>query len=132
MGLKGSGKTKQMISWVNETVEKGDGAVICIEHGQKLTYNIRYGARLIDTVPYEIKGYQVLRGFITGLYAGNYDINQIFIDSLLKVSGCPDMDECERFLRWCEHFGGQNGVNFTISVSASGDDVTEGIKKYLV
>lgn len=131
MGLKGAGKTKQMISLVNEAVAKADGAVVCLEHGQKLTYDIHYGARLIDTVPYEIKSYQVLRGFITGLYAGNYDINQIFIDSLFKVSGNGDMQECERFLNWCERFGEVNGVSFIVSISAPLEEAAPGIKKFL-
>jgi hypothetical protein len=131
MGLKGAGKTKQLIHLVNENVNKADGVIVVLEHGPKLTYDINHGARLIDTVPYEIKSYQVLRGFITGLYAGNYDLNQVFIDSLFKISGSGDMLECERFLGWCERFGEVNGIDFTITVSARVEDATEGMKKYL-
>lgn len=131
MGLKGAGKTKQMITLANEAVAKADGVVVCLEHGKKLTYDIHHGARLIDTVPYEIKSYQVLRGFITGLYAGNYDINQIFIDSLFKVSGNSDMQECERFLNWCERFGEVNGVQFIVSISAPLEEATPGMSKFL-
>lgn len=130
MGLKGLGKTKSMIELVNETVEKGDGAVVCLEYNQKLTYDINHRARLINTEPYEIKSYQLLRGFITGLYAGNYDINHIFIDSLSKISGNNDMGDCERFLSWCDRFGEANGVSFTISISAKVEDATDGVRKY--
>jgi hypothetical protein len=131
MGLKGGGKTKQMIGLVNETVKNASGAVVCMEHGKKLTYDIHHGARLIDTIPYEIRSYQVLRGFITGLHAGNYDINQVFIDSLFKVSGNSDMLECERFLNWCERFGEVNGIHFTISISAPVEEAAPGVRKYL-
>ena len=131
MGLKGSGKTKQMIDLVNGAVKEAHGAVVCLEHGKKLTYDVHYDARLIDTVPYEIRSYQVLRGFITGLYAGNYDINRIFIDSLFKVAGNSDMQECDRFLNWCERFGEVNGIEFTVSISAPVEEAAPGIKKYL-
>ncbi len=131
MGIKGSGKTKQMIDLVNEAVEKADGAIVCIEHGQKLTYDINHGARLIDSVPYDIRSYQVLRGFITGLYAGNYDINHIFIDSLFKVSGNADLAECEKFLLWCEQFGDENNIVFTISISEDVDKAPAGVCKFL-
>ena len=131
MGLKGAGKTKQMIKLANETYEKADGAVVCLEHGQKLIHDINHRIRLVDTIPYEIKSYQVLRGFITGLYAANYDTNQIFIDSLFKVAGNDDMAECSRFLNWCERFGEANGVSFTISISAPLDSATEEMKKYI-
>ena len=131
MGKKGSGKTKRMIELVNEAVACNHGATVCIEHGQKLIFDIHYGARLIDTVPYDIRSYQVLRGFITGLYAGNYDITHIFIDSLFKISSSSDMAECEKFLNWCETFGNENGISFTISASESVENATEGVKAFL-
>ena len=37
MGLKGSGKTKKLISAINETVVNAAGDVVCIEYGKKLT-----------------------------------------------------------------------------------------------
>jgi hypothetical protein len=73
----------------------------------------------------------VLRGFITGLYAGNFDITHVFIDSLFKVSGESDMDETEKFVLWAEGFGEQNGISFTISVSADAEDAGEGLRKFL-
>ncbi|MDR1693485.1 MAG: hypothetical protein LBR72_09025 [Oscillospiraceae bacterium] len=130
-GLKGHGKTKQLISLCNSASGKSSGAVVCIERGQKLKYDINHGARLIDTIPYDIRSYQVLRGFITGLYAGNYDISEIFIDSLYKVSGNSDSQECEKFLHWCDTFGAENGVNFTITISVGDEDITEGMRKYM-
>ena len=129
-GLKGGGKTKQLIDLCNSTAKGSSGSTVCIEHGQKLKYDICRDARLIDSIPYNIRSYQVLRGFITGLYAGNYDISDVFIDSLFKVSGNGDTEECEKFLGWCEGFGKENGVNFIITISIGEPEITEGIQKY--
>lgn len=131
MGIKGGGKTKQMLELCNSAVGSSSGAVICMERGQKLKYDINHSARLIDTTPYDIRSYQVLRGFITGLYAGNYDIREVFIDSLFKVSGDSDMQECSKFLSWCESFGKENGISFTISISAETKDATEEMQRFL-
>ncbi|MCL2004254.1 MAG: hypothetical protein FWG72_09680 [Oscillospiraceae bacterium] len=130
-GLKGFGKTKQLIELCNKTSEKSAGSVVCIERGQKLRHDIRRDARLIDTVPYDIRSYQVLRGFITGLCAGNYDITDIFIDSLFKVSNCNNTQECEKFLEWCEAFGKENGVKFLITISIGESEITEGMRRYI-
>ncbi|MDR0325165.1 MAG: hypothetical protein LBI19_03605 [Oscillospiraceae bacterium] len=130
-GLKGYGKTKQLIDLCNKTAHSSSGSVICIERGQKLKHDIKRNARLIDTVPYDIQSYQVLRGFITGLYAGNYDITDFFIDSLFKVSNNGDTQECEKFLQWCESFGKENGVNFLITISISDAEITGGIRQYI-
>ena len=40
MGVKGTGKTKQMIELINSAVHSENGNVVCIERGPKLTYDI--------------------------------------------------------------------------------------------
>ena len=49
MGLKGTGKTKQMIDLINTAVDSEHGNVVAIAHGTKLTYDISYKIRLVDT-----------------------------------------------------------------------------------
>lgn len=130
-GLKGFGKTKQLIDLCNNAAKESSGSVVCIERGRKLKYDISHNTRLIDSVPYDIRSYQVLRGFITGLYAGNYDITDIFIDSLFKVTNDSDTEECEKFLTWCSGFGKVNGIKFTITISISDKEITEGMRQYI-
>ena len=130
MGLKGSGKTKHMIELVNTAVDEEAGVVALIEKGQKLTYDIHHGARLVDSSAYDLKGNDMLRGFIAGLQAGNYDISHIFIDSLFKVSGVDDMQETEKLLIWLDGFGRANDVKFTVTISAEAASATEKIKSY--
>ena len=125
MGKKGSGKTKQMIEMINNAVQTEHGNVVCIEKGNKLTFDIHYQIRLVES-----SQYTALKGFVSGLYAGNYDITHIFIDSLTKIVGGECDNETEKFLDWLNKFGEQHNIKFTITIS---DDVTlasEGIKKY--
>ena len=37
MGVKGTGKTKQMIELINSAAKSESGSVVCIEQGTKLT-----------------------------------------------------------------------------------------------
>ena len=130
MGKKGSGKTKQMIEMINNAVQTEHGNVVCIERGNKLTFDIHYQIRLVESSQYDIADYTALKGFISGLYAGNYDITHIFIDSLTKIVGRECDVETEKFLDWLNKFGEQHNIKFTITIS---DDVTlasEGVKKY--
>ena len=127
MGVKGTGKTKQMIELINTAVQNEHGNVVCIERGPKLTYDINYKIRLVEASHYDMKDYEFLRGFISGLYAGNYDITHIFIDSLTKIVPSEASDlAVEDFLDWLNKFGEDN--NITISADAS--LATEGVKKY--
>ena len=87
MGVKGSGKTKQLIELINAAAKDEAGNVVCIEPKRDMSYNIHYNIRLIDAQEYDLHSYEVFRGFISGLYAGNYDISQVFIDNLCKTVG---------------------------------------------
>ena len=129
VGLAGSGKTKAMIEMVNRTEDKGQ--VVCIERGSKLRYDVKHAVRLIDSSEYEIKGFQVMRGFLSGLYAGNFDISHIFVDSLHKVANMDDIGELEKFAKWLEEFDKTHGVSFTISVGLTEDKLTEYLRGLL-
>ena len=130
MGKKGSGKTKQMIAMINSAVQTEHGNVVCIERGNKLTFDIHYQIRLVESSQYDIDGYSTLKGFISGLYAGNYDITHIFIDSLTKIVGGDCNLETEKFLDWLNDFGEKHNIKFTITISDDETLASEGIKKY--
>ena len=130
MGAKGSGKTKLMVDTINRAVETEAGHIVCIEKGSKMVYDIKSSVRLVEASDYPIGGYSYLKGFVSGLHAGDYDITHIFIDSLYKISVNDDIQQTEAFLQWCEDFGKANKIDFTISISADVNAATEGIRKY--
>ncbi|MDE5917101.1 MAG: hypothetical protein K2G62_03125 [Oscillospiraceae bacterium] len=86
-GKKGTGKTKILIDKINDAVKSTNGDLICIEKGSKLTYDISYKVRLVDSERFNIAGYDAFYGFVAGMLAGNYDIKEIFVDSILKIGG---------------------------------------------
>ena len=130
MGKKGSGKTKQVIDMINSAVQTEHGNVVCIEKGEKLTFDIHYQIRLVEASDYDIADYTALKGFVSGLYAGNYDITHIFIDSLTKIIGADTDHETEKFLDWLNNFSEKHNIKFTITISDDETLASEGIKKY--
>ena len=130
MGKKGSGKTKQMIDLIQTALQNESGNVFCIERNRKLTYDIHYNIRLVEASDYDIGTFEYLKGMISGLYAGNYDITHIFIDSLCKVVPCEGSVEVEEFLDWLENFSVTNGIKFTVTISADEELAHEGVRKY--
>ena len=130
MGLKGSGKTKQLVDLVKKAVAEEHGDVVCIERDKNLTYDIPYTARLIHASEYGIKTNDLLRGFISGLHAGNYDITHVFIDGLHKMMDDTSEEALTAFLGWLDQFSAKENVDFTISYTADPSAVGESIKKY--
>ena len=131
MGAKGSGKTKQMIEMINYAAENESGNVICIEAGNKLKFDISNRVRLIDSREFATNDYTFLRGFVSGLYASNYDITHIFVDSLCKiVPSDPASIEVEDFLQWLSGFANANQIKFTVTISADAALATDAMKTY--
>lgn len=130
MDTAGAGKTKQLIDLLNASVETEHGNVICIERKHELTFNLHHDIRLVAASDYELKSIDVFKGFLSGMYAGNYDITHIFVDNLCKIVGTTDSMEIEKFLNWMDVFGESNNIKFTVTMSAVPELETEGIKKY--
>ena len=130
MGVKGSGKTKQLIELINAAAKDEAGNVVCIEPKRDMSYNIHYNIRLIDAQEYDLHSYEMFRGFISGLYAGNYDITHVFIDSLTKIVPSDGYNETEDFLKWLNDFGENHDIKFTITISDDASLAPEGIKQY--
>ena len=131
MGGKGSGKTKQLIELINNAAKDEPGNVVCIEANRNMTYDIHYHIRLIDAQEYKLTNYDLMRGFISGLYSGNYDITHVFIDNLCKIGGHDVDKETEEFLNWLDGFGEKNDIKFTATISADPSVATDGMQKYL-
>ena len=127
IGGKGSGKTKTLIELVNNATAASKGSVVCIEMGDKLTHDITYKARLIDSNDYSITTADTLYGFIAGILASNSDITDVFVDSALKIVG-NDVVGFEAMLKKLEFFA--KDVNIVMTASIAVDECPAGIKAY--
>ena len=130
MGLKGSGKTKRLIDAINKTVAEAQGDVVCIEYGKKLTYDVNYRVRLVNSQEYGINNIDMLKGLLSGLHAGNFDITNVYIDNLYKTIG-NDRAIGESFILWCAEFAKANDMNITLTVSDDPELASEDVKAYL-
>ncbi len=127
IGGKGSGKTKTLIELVNNATEASKGSVVCVEKGDKLTHDITYKARLVDTNDYAIENSVALYGFIAGILASNNDITDIFVDSALKICG-NDNDGFALMLKKLENITKE--VNLVMTASITVEECPEEIKAY--
>ena len=132
MGLKGSGKTKRLISLVRQAAVEESGDVVCIENRAELMFDIPHSVRLVCTSDYDFRSYEYLKGFISGLHAGNYDITHIFIENLNKIFNAQNMDETEEFLCWCDSFSDRENVKFTITISEDENKATDKMKEFMI
>ena len=130
MSICSKRSSSELITSINETVASASGDVVCIEYGKKLTYDINYRVRLVDSKEYGINNLEMLKGFLSGLHAGNFDITNVYIDNLYKTIG-SDRAVGEAFILWCAEFARINDMNITITVSDDPAQASEAVKQYL-
>lgn len=130
IGVKGTGKTKTLISMVNEAVEKSEGTVVCIEKGVGLRFDVKYTARLINTNDYLIFDAEALYGFVAGILASNHDVTDLFIDSALKIAN-NDIAGFQTFLKEVDELANRLEVNVVITSSIPAEEASDLVKKYI-
>lgn len=131
MSGKGEGKTKQLIDMMTAASETESGCMVCIEATQSMGFSLRHQTRMIDAGEYQLGSFDALRGFISGLYAGNYDISQIFIDNLCAIVKSEDTNLTDRFLTWMDAFGESCNIKFVVTISADPESATDVMRKFL-
>ena len=130
IGVKGTGKTKNLINLVNTAVENSQGNVVCIEKGTKLRYDVKYNARLIDVNEYFVADAQSLYGFIAGILASNHDVTDLFVDSALKI--CEnDVAAFDKFVEEVNALAAKLNVKVVMTSSIPCEEASETVKKYL-
>ena len=125
VGIKGTGKTKQLIDMANAAVTATKGCVICVEKGNKLIHEIKYQARLVDVDEYAIDDARSLYGFVSGMFASNHDVTDLFIDSALN-----DINEFIEFIKKLDKFTAEHQMNIVVTSSIPIEELPAELEKY--
>ena len=126
MGVKGKGKTKVLLDKVNSQIQKVEGNVVYLDKSTKHMYELNNKIRLINVADYPIKNADAFLGFILGIISQDHDLQEMYLDSFLKIANLEDKDITETVQK-LEEISKVFNVDFTLSVSL--DEVPEAIQK---
>ncbi|MBS7359206.1 MAG: hypothetical protein KIG53_01215 [Oscillospiraceae bacterium] len=116
IGNKGSGKTKRLISMINDAAASSNGTVVCIEKSPLLTTEVTHKARLIETESYGVEGVEAFYGMVCGVLAQDHDITDLFIDATFKIIG-RDYDEFALLLNKLSKVANETDTKIVFTVS---------------
>lgn len=128
-GKKGTGKTKILVDMINAESKNTKGNIVCIEKGAKLTYDIDHSVRLTNTEDYTIEGFDTFYGFLAGMFAGNFDISEVFIDGIFRIAG-RDYDKLGVLLQKLNKLSG-NDIKIVFTVSADLSELPESVQAFV-
>ena len=92
VGKKGKGKTKVLLDRVNKEIKSANGNIVYLDKSTKHMYELNNKVRLIDVSGYPLKNSDEFIGFICGILSQDHDLEQIYLDSFLKIA---KLEECD-------------------------------------
>jgi len=133
-GPKGTGKTKIIIDMANDSVADAKGDIVFVTDTNDYLHSLKYKIRLINAADIlkkdDVISEDSLLGFIQGILAGNYDIEEFYIDGCIRMLK-KKVGELENFFKTLEKVAENSKVKFVLTVSENDSEFPEYLKKYL-
>ena len=85
VGPKGCGKTKKLVELANASVATAKGDLVYIDKDMSRMHDLDHKIKLVDTSEYDVRCENTFIAFVSGILAGNYDIEKIFFDGIVKI-----------------------------------------------
>ena len=126
-GKKGKGKTKYLLDSVNGAVASAQGSVVYLDKTAKHMYELSNKVRLINVSDYGINSYDAFIGFVSGIISQDHDLEQIYLDSFLKVSKLEDADVTDT-LEQLNKISEKYGISVVVSISLDKEELPEALQ----
>ena len=126
-GKKGKGKTKVLLDKVNSSVKEVNGNIVYLDKSTKHMFELNNKVRLIDVTGYPVKNSDEFVGFICGILSQDHDLEQVYLDSFLKIAQLEDAgkEDVASTLDQLNDIGKQFSVKFIISISLDKEELPE-------
>ncbi len=130
-GKKGKGKTKHLLNKANEAIKESKGSIVYLDKSSKHMYELNNKIRLINVNEYPVETPEGFIGFICGIISQDHDLEQMYLDSFLKLS-CLEGEDISEVISTLENIGDKYNVTFVLSVSMDAAELPENAKPHVV
>ena len=130
-GKKGKGKTKQLLDKVNTEIKDAQGNVVYLDKSTKHMFELNNKIRLINVSDYLVTNSDEFVGFICGIISQDHDLQQMYLDSFLKIACLEDADISATIAK-LEEVSDKFHVDFVLSVSMDENELPESVKPKVI
>lgn len=118
VGEKGKGKTKVLLDKVNSEIKGAHGSIVYLDKSTKHMYELNNKVRLIDVASFGLKNTDEFIGFIYGILSQDHDLEQMYLDSFLKIAQ-TDEASLNAVLDRLNAISEEYKVTFVLSISVA-------------
>ena len=130
-GNKGKGKTKHLLDKANAAIKEANGSIVYLDKSSKHMYELSNKIRLINVKGFDISDCSGFIGFICGIISQDYDLEQVYLDSFLKIAYLEHKDLTDA-LTQLNQISEQFKVDLCISVSVEEKDLPDFAKEQVL
>ena len=130
-GVRGKGKTKELLERVNSSVKSASGNVVYLDKSQKHMYELNNKTRLINVMDYPITNCDEFLGFICGIVSQDNDLEEMYLDSFLTISFLEGAD-ISQAIEKLDVISEKFKIKFILSISKDLNDLPECAKAKVV
>lgn len=131
VGKKGKGKTKELLDKVNGQVKTISGSVVYLDKSAKHMYELNNKVRLINVQDYLVSSSEEFLGFICGIISQDHDLEQMYLDSFLKIA-CLEEKDILPTVEKLEQISEKFKVDFIVSVSLDKEELPEALQSKVI
>lgn len=130
-GSKGKGKTIYLLDKANAAIKETKGTIVYIDKNDKHMHDLSNKIRLIDASEYPIRSYNAFVGFICGIISQDYDLEELYLDSFLKISHLEGQD-IEAAVTELNTIAEKYHLDIILSISVDEGELPENAKDKLI
>lgn len=131
IGEKGKGKTKVLLNKANSEIRNVNGNIVYLDKSAQHMYELNNKVRLIDVTGFPVANSDEFVGFICGIISQDHDLEQMYLDSFLKIAHLGEEDAApvlDKLAKISEQFK----VDFIISISLTKEQLPESMKESII
>ncbi len=130
-GKRGVGKTKCILDKANKAITQTDGTIVYLDKSTQHMYELNSRIRLINIMDYPVNSYDAFLGFVAGIISQDFDLQEIYFDSFLKISKAEE-GQLAQVIDTLKTLSEQHHITFIISISMDAEDLPENARELVI
>ena len=131
-GKRGLGKTKRMIDMANAALSQVKGDIVFIDDDNRCMLNLNHSIRYINAGEFKVTTPCLFAGFVCGVLAQNFDIEQVYMDGFPQLVGLNSTEDMKSMFNQLEEISKRQDTQFFLSVSGDPENIPEFLRPYII